>query len=54
MPSDESEMKSIVAAYPIHKLHEKEFPYSERGITYKEVTLYKEKSEDEIIEKYFK
>lgn len=54
MPSDESELKSIVAAYPIHKLDEIDFPYSERGITYNEVTLSKEKSKDEIIDKYFK
>ncbi|WP_025007222.1 hypothetical protein [Marinilabilia salmonicolor] len=52
-PTDDFEMTGIAAAYPTHKLKEKVFPYSERGITYKEVSLSKEKSENEIIEKYF-
>ena len=53
IPKDTMDMIVIAATYPVHKHKEKIFPYNERGVTYKDVKFSSEKTEKEIIEKYF-
>jgi hypothetical protein len=53
-PSDEDEVVSIIFTYVTKRHEEREFPYTEQGITYREAHLSLEHSENDIIDKYFK
>jgi hypothetical protein len=54
IPENESDMIVVLATYPSHKHKSIIFPYSERGVTYKEGYFSKETTGKDIIEKYFK
>ena len=53
IPKDTMDMVIIAVSYRVHKHKEKKFPYTERGITYKDVKFSYEKTEKELIQKYF-
>ncbi|PRZ00185.1 hypothetical protein BY457_1069 [Marinilabilia salmonicolor] len=54
VPSDEAEVAEVVFTYVTNRHEERAFPYSARGITYKEAHLSIENSENDIIDDFFK
>lgn len=54
LPTDDYDIIAIAAMYPRQHHDSIVFPFSERGITYKEGYLSYENNEKDIIEKYFK